>query len=70
MNATQLWSKAAELQHANEELLRKAQCQAGCMANEGHSSEEIDCATAVKMAQIRANRSAIEVAMKEWSVAA
>ena len=69
MNATQLWSKAAELQHANEELLRKAQWQAGCMANEGHSSEEIDCATAVKMAKIAANRAEIEATMKEWAVA-
>jgi len=69
MNGTQLWTKAAELRKQSAELLRKAQWQAGCMANEGHSSEEIDRATSVKMAQIAANSAEIEAAMKDLAAA-
>lgn len=46
------WTKAAELRKEASDLYNKAQWQAGCMANEGRPSSEIDAATASKMARM------------------
>jgi hypothetical protein len=69
MNAQQLWTNAANLRKESAELLRKAQWQAGCMANEGHSSEEIDRATAGKMARMAEIDVEISAAMTAWAAA-
>ncbi len=69
MSASELWSKAAELRKESAELLRKAQWQAGCMANEGREVSAIDEATAGKMAKIAENQARISALMLEWAAA-
>ena len=51
MDKQALSIKAHELISEIKELERKMQWQAGCMANDGASSAEIDAATATKMAR-------------------
>lgn len=65
----ELWTKAATLRKESTELLRKAQWQAGCMANEGHSSEEIDLATASKMDRMAEIDVEISAVMTAWAAA-
>lgn len=54
MDKQALSTKARELYDELDELMRKMRWQAGCLANEGKSSAEIDAATATKMARYQA----------------
>jgi hypothetical protein len=64
----EIWTKAANLRKESAELMRKAQWQAGCLAEEGAGSAEIDAATAAKMARISEIDSEIATLMAEWAV--
>ena len=64
----ELWTKAANLRKESAELFCKANWQAGCLAEEGKGSAEIDAAVAAKMARISEIDSEIATLMAEWAV--